>query len=185
MRVARSSTALRRWNIVKPIVLSFSVLLLAACTGGHRQQATVLTTTNRAPSSATATGTSHGAFGQPACRPPSPINRNGIPEVEGTSDRIQTWGLIMADGPDDPLRVNEQVKIVWRITGSGDLHLTTIDPNGRTHPLQWGPDPHTSSSYTRPGDEWGAGYLFTEPGCWTLRATRGPTSANVWLKIAA
>jgi hypothetical protein len=95
------------------------------------------------------------------------------------------WGLIMADGPDNPLHVNEDVKIVWRVTGSGALHLVTLDPDGRAHPLQWGPDPHLSSSYTRPGDEWGAGYRLTQPGCRTLRAIRGTTSANVWLNIAA
>jgi hypothetical protein len=105
--------------------------------------------------------------------------------VEGTSDQIQMWGLIMAEGPDNPLRVNEQVKIVWRITGTGDLHLASIDPDGRPQLLQWGPDEHLSSTYTRPGDEWGAGYLFTQPGCWTLRATRGTASASVWLEIGA
>jgi hypothetical protein len=91
----------------------------------------------------------------------------------------------MAAGPDNPLRVDEQVKIVWRITGSGALHLVSIAPNGQVHRLQWGPDPHLTSTYTRPGDEWGAGYLFTEPGCWNLRATRGTASANVWLKISS
>jgi hypothetical protein len=91
----------------------------------------------------------------------------------------------MADRPDNPLRVNEQVKIVWRITGLGGLHLVTLDPQGGGHPLEWGPVSHATSSYTRPGDEWGAGYLFTQPGCWTLRAIRGGASASVWLRIAA
>ena len=91
----------------------------------------------------------------------------------------------MADGPDNPVRAHEQVKIVWRITGSGDLHLSYTDPHGRSHPLWFGPDEHDSSTYTRPGAEWGAGYLFTEPGCWTLRATRGTATANVWLQVGA
>jgi hypothetical protein len=132
--------------------------------------------------SAPATGLA--ALGRPGCRPASPVSRTpGFPEVEGTSERVQMWGLIMAAGPDNPLRVNEQVKIVWRMTGSGPLHLVSIGPDGRTHPLQWGPDPHLSSTYKRPGDEWGAGYLFTQPGCWTLRATRGTATASVWLNI--
>ncbi len=131
-----------------------------------------------------APATNLGALGQPGCRPPSPINRTaGFPEVQGTSDQVQMWGLIMAEGPDNPLRTNEQVKIVWRITGSGALHLVSIGPDGRAHPLQWGPDPHLSSTYTRPGDEWGAGYRFTQSGCWTLRATRGTATASVWLEI--
>ena len=104
--------------------------------------------------------------------------------MEGTGDRIQMWGLIMTSGPHGPVRVGEDVKIVWRITGSGPLRLLTVDPTGREQPLQWGPDPHLSSTYTRPGDEWGAGYRFTEPGCWTLRALRGTASASVWLDVA-
>jgi hypothetical protein len=95
------------------------------------------------------------------------------------------WGLIMAQHSRSPVRVHEDVKIVWRITGSGALRLVTIGPDGRPYRLQWGPDPHLSSSYRRPGNEWGAGYRFTEPGCWTLRAIRGTGSATVWLQIAA
>jgi hypothetical protein len=92
----------------------------------------------------------------------------------------------MADGPDNPVGVDEQVKIVWKITGVGELHLTSIAPDGRVHPLQWGPDAHLLGSSTyrrRPGQEWGAGYLFTQPGCWDLRAIRGNATADVWLNI--
>jgi hypothetical protein len=165
-----------------PACLSALTLTLTACTGAPTSSATRTSTT---PTSPTATAPSKSsALGRPGCNPPSPISRTGFPEVQGTSDQIQLWGLIMAAGPDNPLRVTEQVKIVWRITGSGDLHLSSIDPDGRAHPLQWGPDPHISSSYQRPGQEWGAGYLFTQPGCWTLHAARGPATANVWLEIA-
>jgi hypothetical protein len=128
--------------------LGFFMLLLAACTSTHRQPSSPPATTARPTA---ATGTSPAVLGQPGCRPSSPINRGaGFPEVEGSSDQIQMWGLIMADGPDNPLRVNEQVKIVWRITGLGGLHLVTLDPQGRGHPLQWGPVSHASSSYTVP-----------------------------------
>jgi hypothetical protein len=90
----------------------------------------------------------------------------------------------MAEGPDDPLHVNEQVKIVWRMTGAGELRLTSIAPDGGTHPLQWGRDEHLSSAYRRPGQEWGAGYVFDQPGCWRLHAIRGGATADVWLDIA-
>ena len=126
-----------------------------------------------------------GALGRPNCQPPSPVKRGtGFPEVEGTGHGIQLWGLVMAARTDDPVRVNEQVKIVWRITGVGELSLSSIGPEGRTYPLQWGPDEHLSSSYERPGQEWGAGYLFPQPGCWTLHAARGAATADVWLEIA-
>jgi hypothetical protein len=168
---------------VKPLVLGLCLLLLVACTGVTRRQATPSASRT---SSRAVTGTTPAILGQPGCRPPSPISRTtGFPEIEGTSDQLRMWGLIMAQRPHEPLQVNEDVKIVWRITGSGALHLDTFDPAGRPHPLQWGPDPHLSSTYRRPGDEWGAGYRFTQPGCWTVRAARGSASASVWLEIAA
>jgi hypothetical protein len=168
---------------VRPILLGVCILLLAACTGSHSQQARSSSpTTSHSHAAAT---TSPGGLGQPGCQPPSPIDRwQGFPEVKGTSDHIQMWGLIMAQGASYQVHPNEDVKIVWRVTGSGGLQLVTLDPRGRPHPLQWGPDAHGSSTYTRPGEEWGAGYLFTQPGCWTLRAIRGTASASVWLNIA-
>ena len=45
------------------------------------------------------------------------------------------WGRMMANGPDNPLRVKEEVKIVWRITGSGPRRLTVLDPSGRARQL--------------------------------------------------
>jgi len=31
----------------------------------------------------------------------------------------------------------------------------------------------------------GAGYLFTQPGCWNLQVIRGDATADVWLNIAS
>jgi len=53
------------------------------------------------------------------------------------------------------------------------------------HRLEWGPDAHCGSTYRRPGQEWGAGYLFTQPGCWDLHAIRGNATADVWLNLAS
>ena len=87
----------------------------------------------------------------------------------------------MVDPP--PLRIDQPVKIVWRMTGSGPLQLTTSDPDGRPVALEWGPESHAGNNYSRPGGEWGAGYRFTSPGCWHLDARRGQTSADVWLLV--
>lgn len=84
-----------------------------------------------------------------------------------------------------PVRTGEDVKIVWRVTGSGPLRLPATGPDRRAHPLVWGPESHGGSSYDRPGEEWGAGYRFTRPGCWRLRAVRGGATADVWLRVAA
>lgn len=83
-----------------------------------------------------------------------------------------------------PIHVREQVKIVWRMTGSGPLSLTTTSPQGDPVALRWGPEHHGGSTYHRPGDEWGAGYLFPSAGCWHLHAQRAAGSADVWLQVA-
>jgi hypothetical protein len=181
-RLASSASDRNDWVVMDrsfPVRLCLLALALTACTGTHASPSTP-------PSPHADTQQSPVALGRPGCDPASPVDREtGSTEVQGTSSQVQLWGLIMATGVDHPVRVNEQVKIVWRITGAGDLYLSSIGPDGRTHPLQWGPDPHLSSNYQRPGQEWGAGYLFTQPGCWNLHATRGTATADVWLKIAS
>lgn len=102
-------------------------------------------------------------------------------EVQGTATSGQLWGLVLV--PKFPIRVDQDVKIVWRMTGQGDLLLTVTAPDGTAAPLAWGPEPHTGSNYDRPGEEWGAGYRFTRPGCWTLHAARADTAADVWLTV--
>jgi hypothetical protein len=82
-----------------------------------------------------------------------------------------------------PARAGDQEKIVWRMTGAGALNLTAIGPDGERHRLAWGPAAHESSSWDKPGDEWGAGYVFSTPGCWDLRATRGHAAADVWIRV--
>jgi hypothetical protein len=85
-----------------------------------------------------------------------------------------------------PARVGDQEKIVWRMTGTGfPLTLEAIGPDGTFHQPVWGPSAHLSSDWDRPGDEWGAGYLFTAPGCWDLRAIRGGATADVWLRVVS
>lgn len=84
---------------------------------------------------------------------------------------------------DMPIRVGDEVKIVWRMTGQGDFQMTVTAPDGIRKPLLFGPEPHPSSNYRRPGEEWGVGYHFTQPGCWTLHAARDDSTADVWLTV--
>jgi hypothetical protein len=64
------------------------------------------------------------------------------------------------------------VKVAWRMSGSGPLAMAATGPGGRTVRPAWGPEPHSSSNWTRPGDEWGTGWVFPVPGCWTITLTR-------------
>jgi hypothetical protein len=176
--------------VKRAILVCTGLLVLAGCTGTRGSPTPVPrpslpSTTSSDTQAATTAQAGPTPLGRPGCDPPSPITRGaGFPEVRGSSTRVRLWGLIMAERADQPVRVNEQVKIVWRITGSGELHLTSIAPDGRPQPLQWGPDLHLSSTYARPGQEWGSGYLFTQPGCWDLHANRGDATADVWLDVA-
>jgi hypothetical protein len=82
-----------------------------------------------------------------------------------------------------PLRSGTEVKIVFRMTGAGPLRVALTAPDGRDVPLAWGPEAHAGSSYTRPGDEWGTGYVFDAPGCWQLRLDRDTNAGDVWLQV--
>jgi len=110
---------------------------------------------------------------------------SGLPQVQGTGHGATLWGLLMFPQP-LPARTGDQEKIVWRISGSGLLRqMVAIGPDGRRHRLAWGPAFHTGSNWDKPGQEWGAGYVFTVPGCWDLRAIRGKAIADVWLRVVA
>ncbi len=126
-------------------------------------------------------------LGVAGCESPSPITFTPMqgPEVQGTGYGATLYGLIMIAGTGPwSVRAGENVKIVWRMTGSGPLTLTVIGPQGTPGTLAWGPEYHTSSNYDRPGDEWGAGYVFKTAGCWHLHAKRTTGSADVWFKVA-
>ncbi|WP_433467851.1 hypothetical protein [Spirillospora sp. CA-128828] len=108
-----------------------------------------------------------------------------MPEVRGTGHGIRAWGLMMPGKRYPPLRAGQDLKIVWRVTGSGPLRLTASDPGGRERAVVWGPEKHGGSSFRRPGEEWGSGYRLDEPGCWRLRLARDTGAADVWLRVAA
>jgi hypothetical protein len=79
--------------------------------------------------------------------------------------------------------LGKQTKIVWRLGGSGGLDLVAIAPDGTQVEPDW-LEAHTgSSTWTRPGDEWGSGFTFTQTGCWDIHATRGAASGDVWLVV--
>jgi hypothetical protein len=119
------------------------------------------------------------------CTTPSTFGTSGRSnEVHGTSVRGQLWGLALGPGHIPP-RSGDELKIVWRMTGTGPLHVTVTSPNGRRQPLVFGPEAHAVSSYHRPGDEWGTGFRFSAPGCWHIRLTRNATSGDVWLNVRA
>jgi hypothetical protein len=171
------------------LLLISVVTVAAACTtSGVAPRSAQPTTGHTTVPEATPGGD---ALGSPGCRPASPVTvfNRFLAEVEGTGHGATLWGLLMFPHP-LPAQVGDQEKIVWRMTGTvWPLSLAAIGPDGTRHPLLWGPSAHQAGSNWpgkyKPGDEWGAGYVFTAPGCWDLRAVRGRATADVWLTVIA
>jgi hypothetical protein len=83
-----------------------------------------------------------------------------------------------------PPKVGDVLKIVWRLSGKGPLHVTFAGPDERQRPLDFGPDHHVFGSNLRaPGDEWGTGFAFDAPGCWTIRLVHSRVTATIRLKV--
>jgi hypothetical protein len=121
--------------------------------------------------------------GRSASSSPGPRCPQRLPgsEIRGqTAGEVELWALLFSDYP---LPRAEEVKIVWRMTGGGDLMLEAAGPNGQQLLPIWGPEAHTGSNWNRPGAEWGSGFNFPQSGCWTIRATRGGNTASVGLLV--
>jgi hypothetical protein len=140
---------------------------------------------SQVPVSSPGPGSSAPVLGEAGCHPSSPLTASSIgvgPQVQGTGHGAQLWGLLMFAHLGSA-RVGDQEKIVWRMTGSGPLTLTAVSPGGLRHRPVWGPEAHGGSNWNKPGQEWGAGYVFTTPGCWDLHASRGSAYADVWIRV--
>ena len=111
-------------------------------------------------------------------------SKNDFPEIQGTmrSDG-EMWALLFFD----KAHAKEDEKIVWRITGSGkQFSVQARHDDGTVIFPIWGPDDHgQGSNWERPGNEWGTGFNFPQPGCWTLTATRGTTTGEIRLDVLA
>jgi hypothetical protein len=160
--------------------------------GGHGPQVVV----DVRRSGPTPAPTGFGPLGRAGCAPPSPRNRTGDTlaraEVFGTTLGGRFWGLFafmpVADAwASDDTAVLEhvrgkEIKIVFKLD-----HLPTafyaVAPNGTRTPPVWGPDEHESSSWSRPGAEWGAGFVFGENGCWRIHAGGGKAAGDIWLRV--
>lgn len=93
-------------------------------------------------------------------------------------------GEVHALGLEPPFARGAEVKIVWRVTGTGDVDLAAISPSGeRVLPIK-GPLYHSTSTFDRPGDEWGSVFVFEELGCWELRIERGGVVGHVAVLVS-
>ena len=117
------------------------------------------------------------------CQPSkSQTSLSGFPEIRGDMHSGgEMWALLFFE----KARANEDAKIVWRITGEGSGFEAQaqseqgpiIQPIWKTY--------HESSTWERPGREWGTGFNFPEPGCWTITVTHGETTGTISLDVLA
>ena len=174
--VSRRHHPLRCWLICSSLIL----MLLAACSTNSSVTSSATKGSSPVPPPTAVPGT---ALGAPGCQPPSPLDAapsQGLPETQGTATGVQLWALFFADMPIHP---KQEIKIVWKMTGSGSFHLSTHGPHGMPAQPTFGPEEHGGSNWNRPGDEWGSGFIFPVAGCWDLHATRGTASGDVWLIV--
>jgi hypothetical protein len=154
------------------VIIALSIVLAACAPVPDRPEST--------PAAATPSAT------PPACQPSqTQPSKNDFPEIQGTmkSDG-ELWALLFFD----QAHAGQDEKIVWRMTSTGtgkpfDVQARHVD--GTIIRPIWGPEFHGGSNWDRPGDEWGTGFNFPEPGCWTLTVTSGATSGEIRLDVLA
>ncbi len=143
------------------------------------------------PATPTPPPATFGPLGAPGCAPPSPRNSEG--EVFGTMSGGRLWALFGfnpsgATWASDTTAsldglVGKEIKIVFKLTTGFPSSFYAVAPDGsRANPV-WGPTPHGSSSWDRQGQEWGAGFVFAQPGCWRIHASAGSTAGNIWFEV--
>ncbi len=133
-----------------------------------------------------------GPLGKPGCNPPSPRDPStqGLVDVFGTAvGGEELWALpFLPAGASwasfdaavfDGL-VGKEVKIVFAMT-TWHSPFRAVGPDGATVMPVWGPKGHSGSNWDRqPGIEWGAGFVFSAPGCWRIRAG---AVGDLWLLL--
>ena len=116
------------------------------------------------------------------CRPAAiDTDSGGLPEVQGSSDTQTLWALLFPYHL--PVWSDEDLKVVWRMTGSGDFSLEAQHTDGTVIQPIWGPEEHSGSSWQRPGDEWGTGFHFPQAGCWRILVQRGKDTGELDLLV--
>ena len=120
----------------------------------------------------------------PAGCQPSKIQTspNGFREIQGDMDSEgELWALLFFG----TAHANEELKIVWRITGEdGEFVAQAQSEQGAIIQPIW-KEYHEGSNWERPGQEWGTGFNFPEPGCWTIEVTQGETTGTISLDVSA
>lgn len=115
---------------------------------------------------------------------PSPIltDSSPFPEIQGTMQSDgELWALLFFN----TAFIDQEVKIVWRITGTGgEFTARAHNADGTRLDPFWGPQYHEDSTWERPGEEWGTSFIFPTPGCWIITVSYGETVGTIALAVS-
>ncbi|MEO6571757.1 MAG: hypothetical protein ABIO83_09435 [Ilumatobacteraceae bacterium] len=113
-----------------------------------------------------------------------PDRGDGTEARATASAGASVWALFFTTTPMDfggpaHVAVGDEVKIVWRATGTGPFVVVAQGPDGQRLDPDWGPELHTGSNWIRPGEEWGTGWTIPDQGCWTFSVIRDDVRARL------
>ena len=148
----------------------------APSTGGRSSASSLI------PSQVSTTPAPIGPLGTASCRPVSPTGAF-TGEVYGTATGGTVWAWFMVAYPP---RAGIEDKTIWRFDGQGASWAPTFTlagPASQAGRLNWGPSIHDSSSWNRPGTEFGTGLLFPTTGCWDVHVTVGLLTGDVYVVV--
>ncbi len=171
----------RRVRHVRVVAAVSAWICVGCAAAGHTiptTSAPVATATQRATPSPSAI-----VWVQPNCAPSHFLKYSGMPEVQGIIPGAnQLWLLMFAPVP---MPRGQSVKIAYQMTGSGPLRLVADGPDHVQIAPDWEQAHTGGSTWTiHPGDQWGAGFTFTQPGCWEVVALRGSLMGRVGIPVA-
>lgn len=136
------------------------------------------------PSSGSSATTHPSPVAAAGCAPASPSGAFAG-EVQGTATGGTVWAWFMQSYPP---QAGVEDKTIWRLNGPSTAGLvptfTLNGPASAMGRLDWGPDYHLSSTWNRPGDEYGTGLLFPVAGCWDLHVSLGPVTGDVYVAVS-
>ncbi len=128
--------------------------------------------------------TPSGPLGAAGCRPTSPSGAFSE-EIYGTATGGTVWAWFMAGYPP---KAGVEDKTVWRLSGpnlSGAPTFVLVGPASQPGHLNWGPEEHSGSTWTRPGREFGTGLVFPAVGCWDIQVTLGQLTGHVYVVVGS
>ena len=125
-----------------------------------------------------------GSLGRPGCKPAAAFHHfaeRGVSEVGIDTSRGSFWALFFTAVPPCAGR---EIKIVWRMTGSGTFTFRALDAHGMLIDPLGTPQPHDASTWSHPGSEIGTGFSFPHSGCWRIHVERSDVAGDLWLHVA-